>query len=76
MRKVQDAISPVWTIALDGCKFVESWKDLDALRASGGYEVEYRKFEMPLPPLVALAKPHLIGTAVKLPATLAAADAQ
>ncbi len=28
MRRVQDAVGPVWEIALDGCKFSETWKDL------------------------------------------------
>lgn len=63
MRRVQDFIGPVWEIALDGCKFSETWKDLDRLRASGQYQVVYKLFDAPMP--LTIVKPHLMGTAVK-----------
>lgn len=48
---------------MDGCKFSETWRDLDKLRETGDYKVVYRKFDAPMP--LTIIRPHLMGTAVK-----------
>ena len=44
---------------------MQTWKDLDALRETGDYEVVYKKFDAPMPPMLSIVKPHLLGTATK-----------
>jgi hypothetical protein len=60
VARIQHLIQPVWEVVTDGCKFVDSWKDLDQLST---FKVSYERFQAPMP--IAIAKPHIKGYAVK-----------
>jgi SAM-dependent methyltransferase len=65
MRFFQKTIEPIWSIALDGCKFPDTHLLLERFKNQGkeGFEVMYHFFDAPMP--LAIVKPHLMGHAVK-----------
>jgi len=63
LRTFQNAIGPTWKVLGDGCKFVETWVELDNLHDR--LDVSYERIEAPLPAPLSFAKPHIIGVATK-----------
>jgi len=61
LRRVQDAIQPIWTRLGDGCN--PNRETHEAIRRAGFSECcfESRDIKIPLPPV----KPHILGYAVK-----------
>eukprot|EP01098_Paradermamoeba_levis_P005221 TRINITY_DN2217_c0_g1_i1.p1 TRINITY_DN2217_c0_g1~~TRINITY_DN2217_c0_g1_i1.p1 ORF type:complete len:248 (+),score=60.84 TRINITY_DN2217_c0_g1_i1:57-800(+) len=62
-RSFQDTIEPSWTIFGDGCKFEETWVELDQLKDV--LDVKYEHIEAPFPLFLSFVSPHIIGVATK-----------
>jgi len=52
-----------WKVLGDGCRFQETWTDLDNLK--GQLHVQFTHLEAPFPAPMAFVRPHIIGTATK-----------
>jgi len=61
---MQDAISPLWSAALDGCDFVDTADHLEHHHdLTTHFHLDYTKVELPMP--ISLLTPHIVGRATK-----------
>jgi|DewCreStandDraft_5_1066085.scaffolds.fasta_scaffold00973_21 ubiquinone/menaquinone biosynthesis C-methylase UbiE len=61
LRRIQEAVRPVWTVVADGCHpDRETWA---ALEAAGFSDLRYERFELPVP--LKIIAPCIAGSAVK-----------